>query len=1527
VKTCCFAFDECKYCSDEKDVCVVFNDSRPIQVTLSEGELRVNFVSKVDYTAELHNKWMGFFNEVVYHGTFQEDNINKILIDLSFVKSVEIYPVMSLSVILYSVKSSGIPVELKMPQFDKTIDYSSLQGYKIGRYLLNIGFFKFLEDNSIKYFMQYEELTYSQQVYSSCFSKSNQFYGLLHHLCVVDLAKIEFDEYINVIVETIEGNLRVLSVPNKEKYRILTDLKRVLFELLENVLLHAYQDVRKPVAFFIEYFDAIGKKRLNGTKLQISSSRNSSPGLKREFVETVTDCIDAYVLDLGCGFVTHLFDGPEYKRKNELVNAFRSTFMRGIRSEQSTSNRENLTKVSGLKIVGDTLKKNSGFLLLRDNREWLGTKIPYDNSNGHGDGSYGKIRNNDYNHMDLKGFFVQARIPARKKWSSKEIDSTLLYPYRVGAEFEKEVLLKPIEMINQKKSMYIDVRYPTIKGKVTKGNPLLAFCPGNMYTSPQDYCTATVKKNDRKLELYNSYYVFSYKNMMKNRIIKVIQNLYSHYNAIGKDVYFVDVAEEDLYIFSSAIDDFNLVVKSNDIDDSNIGCLHVVSDSLICKSFEIETKMRTAEENRSYLRFKYSHSLTNEFISSKELFKVQNSLRYKYSMEMKTLFNIKQAKLHSKVKWSNNLRLKGYLDFNNLKYDQEFTEIARKQILKIIAYYNRNLVTVKTLDANVESVCEYINEHYCSSEIGTKVAIGSVIVTGNTKERRMFGEELSNDYYLYSHPDGNQSDSSLFDWPYDSLEVRDISELNEVEFIRYKNTHRIQNILYTELFDKQLTNQQSKYLDSLQNVYPQYLKIGHKRIGNKHYFLHLGYEEIISDMLLAHNDLYEKLLMYAYKGLYLETCVKCKSDKILDLLQTDILPKGLLVVEQSALTTPILNRLSSVLNDDQMDYLHFAEAYNDLVSESRDYISYFVDMIYDKLLSFDELPKTVSFLFTEIADIETALLLKELLMKKYSLNANFMCIHYNSNDIDSVQTYLNIRAYWAIKLNYVGEALNCVLCNSLSRVSNVSNNFMDNDLINRHRVYISVIAKGQSSIYSFGELYKLVHDNSEIKINLGYVLKLILLDNMDLPTSEFDDNLHNLKSEKEVYMFAYIVRLLLYNHRLSEYEKISSYVNLLYQLMKQKSCSMYTAFSTMILLGLENSEFFRIMNSEKISKEFTKTEIINQCRRNADLKILLAVQCIGNKKLLEKYELNECMKSDMKISKVYKEIHCRIEGNSSKHHRMYLPRLINKLNCSRIKLMSQKKEYENWIVDLLRIQSEFHLITELISQLVMRDSFYSKMKLEELISLYSKLLDYSKIKYSHDVLEEFKVDLTEFRAQLQFLQEEIKHDVIKINSENYEQVFEDFNRDIADLIEETVKKFKQINCVGYEGIENTDLLYEYSDTFKNQYMFIWDRVLKDEILYLIDNSRHRPKEYTRDNPTDKYDMKIKANLNINERYISIQMINYSESDAKVVKLAVDQKYRSGKYHIEELGVQVIYSDKKVDDGIILKTEVRIPFCN
>lgn len=811
-------------------------------------ELDIKIPSKLTTTVWFEQ--MGFIQKEI-----SQFNRSKVTVDFSNCVWADPFPLMSLSLSLkYFAKHEG-NVSIIIPFFEK--DHKNTDASKFLKFLAQEGF---LKEFCISFFVSNGKENISLQDingYLSIDTKLTYTDSELLPFSIIDLASLNFKEdicdYVDKIIEQ-QISIKLSSKVSDNVYKkTLSNIFHCLCELIENVKVHAYDGINEQYfGVYVRYRKGINTNKAGEINPEmtkqlhtcINDERKNCPSLDNDILLNADSIVEIFVVDVGIGLLGSLAKEYTYPARE----LFRLVLKDGLRKKQTKA----MSAYGGLYFITRLLEENGGYIWCKNQDELVG---------GYGAEILDKNSNRIRSTIDL----------------AKEHVPGLCWCVRLSCTEE---------------SNFKGAYYKLFSGVATEHPAYKAYCrETKCYDFPRLFCVddrkiiencATITKSKEELifvdrdskAVFNQdpeveeYFWFPKDKMTKNILIFELKKYMEYFINVfelspieQKELTIFDVPNSQLLTYYNALNSLNSTWISAD---------HINKITIIGEHYEF---MCFSKVNGV---FKYANDTINEASQefSNQLYEKVDLLRKYDSFIFWTLINKYNTDnllyISDKIKWTNNLTLNGYLDFDNLYSFAPFLNLLIKTLERVKGLFYNTRVTLCNIDDISKRLCNEVNGTYSYSEKYNMnfVNVGSVWVSGYKKNAFAIENAAKFDVHFFLHNDclvENSCEAFLLIWANGSITPRSTSE--SVLWKRLGRTNLIGKISQepiiidssTDYYKNSSRGKINGYYD-LQNKYPTIAKIGHYSTDNHHYFLAFDFFPIIKLSYFQREGLFLYLL-------------------------------------------------------------------------------------------------------------------------------------------------------------------------------------------------------------------------------------------------------------------------------------------------------------------------------------------------------------------------------------------------------------------------------------------------------------------------------------------------------------------------------------------------------------------------------------------------------------------------------------------------------------------------------------------
>ena len=730
----------------------------------------------VDLGKYYRNKqWAGNFGEiqkVIEENNYNNQEINKIVYNLSVCEWADPLPLLSLIIALKTFKEDGGSNIIILPTLSSL--YKS-KSDKVLKFLEKEGFLKCFKELAIiknkkaQILTDYDIKKFDAAQIKLSFTESTLLPAEIINVKEIDDNSNGLDNWLTPKINGIRARLINID-KTQEIENLIYKLKIFIGETLHNIKKHAYQpDSKKAYAcIYVRMRYGLNNKNLSGEQkknlydaiYRVPSGENvNCPRLVSDYLEVKKTFLEVFIIDSGIGMYESIKDIINKNKKvtqypfREACNA---VFIEGKR--KTSLKYKDQTYNGGLYTLGQILKKSQDYLCGRDINEWVGDFLPFQYRY-----SYLDTEAVGNNKAEVRGLAWIARLSGQYQIDKK----SKYWTYWDGSPKQNPVYLE----LGERRSLNSILKFKIIDHRFSGEKIVDSFFHDHMEKH-------NIKIDNENVLVFVKPYLS--KPAVWNLIIDSIGMLEKDNgekdDTIIKFLLLVDIPENEKDIYIAALN--KPFIYNKDIF-KKIEVIILITRQLgVCFlekkehakecTFEIDTE----KSFQFYSETKFIHKDIQIDRSIQDAFSVirlHDSLLFWLNLKNKNAKS--QMFVKGEIKCNTELlNINYFLDFSQTLADNLLKELYLIQLERCIGFFPEGVCLFKNMDILTENLITEINtkiekEGELSNNL---INIGSVFVTGNKEKEALYGAVKTNNtlnIHFFVHGESMSQPSSLFIWP------------------------------------------------------------------------------------------------------------------------------------------------------------------------------------------------------------------------------------------------------------------------------------------------------------------------------------------------------------------------------------------------------------------------------------------------------------------------------------------------------------------------------------------------------------------------------------------------------------------------------------------------------------------------------------------------------------------------------------------------------------------------------------------
>lgn len=1510
------------------------------EVISRKGELRITLRNKLSCT--LWGKYWGILSNYFDSKKFMNEN-NSVKLDFSQCYWADPIALLSILLQLMQIKFEYLKkIRIILPRLgvnnDKNINF--YKG-KFLKFLATQGFMKIMIDN-FDVFDNKERLTdYKIKKYA------NYNYQLLYDGAEIVQAKIYDLEVINrddIVIQLEEEILFRLknSVSLQTYYTLETNVYNIITELIENVVQHAYKrgECKRFGLYIRKRYGAVKNYGRDGEEIAqyseiLNREKVNCPALDNQVIIDSEAVLEIFFVDIGIGLKGSLNEYYRSEIKKKYMYPIRELFCKVLKEGLRKDNSQSLTPYGGLHFICRILRENGGYIWCNEGREWIGCFSSELLVNGDRPLGISVTDNND--NMQNKGLSWCFRIPYSDMLKCKNA---------IAYVWESQVNRHPVfrvfqtldRTLNVNRTVCIDDRYDRsilMNGEVREWTENL-----------QD----TLKSGVNLCGKADSYIWLPKAHYSKNEIISRLKLIF--------DEIIVQImpALEDINIVIGEIDSNELIsffYALNNLSLSILGSFNIQKVLLVTKSWEVVCLIRNNDVllyNKDISRKYYEYNITNSIKVFDCISEYARFIRkYDSYLFWQYIKNNQEEKIfiNADIKWSNQMIIKGYLDFERLYLYGNLYELLKNSLKRTSGFVNNSEVEYKNIDYASARICQDLNANnvYSGIKIVSTINVGGACASGYTRESFYKDNNVDINIIFFAHECFNRSiqdTAFLFIWPEQSF-FSDFQQEN-VQYYRLGKTNLITRDSSEMLIDVKSVyknvarNKKETYID-FQQRYPRFIKYGHYKTDKHHYLIGFDLVTYIKYSAIKKEGAFVfvlwEIINYLSNGNAEEVYQKLNDEEWKKILQNyntkGCIGHGELVVYHSnTYTEYVIKLIKEVLPDYLAEKIIPINIIEIQPKGTPVTFSPFTLELLRKYFCAGNL-QGILYIDSSFSTGRKMIEIENILLSSGCKSVSFLSIF----DMRRLRNEdLKNYSYWKVNVPRLDDNSSCIFCNTLKLIENFCNK-VDSQMNTRLQEWISnwkclsivntISGHGieNSGFIQYNVDNISIYDSNSLNI---YVAEKLC----ESYSNDYVYKFINGKTDLSIYLKLQLIctQLCLYGNQNSRQLQLSLLSELVGNMAKSNNVNSYTSLAGIVLISQPDILIYELLNG--ILYENNNPKILS----------------------IKKYLLNS-ENMDLVIAFTYfvKDSYMvdqLLNGYEKKYLGSYkLIPLINKhlLPEKELKLLS--KEYEGLLINEQGHRHNTN-IQKLISEHV-TDINAFKERCQNVRNDLQRLYELSK---------HFPVALANSRGAADTTRQDIGSNIEKVrllmltdeekyvNAENegniikqlvisnelktmlinckltFEEILKEYFISYSDETKEYFKKVVSQYEKKYQKKIKLNIVNNVTDNDIHKWYY-WNRGIEIEFKYFIQNLEHCQQFVSLE---DRINMIIDIQFNIND--IMIKFLSWSEKIADIVKNEFMSKNRLSKEQALAFDVIFDFDDKDRDEkgNFLLETKMSVQAC-
>jgi len=858
------------------------------EIIHNENELYVKI--PFEFRTGFWNINFGELQKVISLGTYLEDEILKIYLDLSECIWADPLPMLSLLILLSRYKEekkeNQIVLYLAAIDYENNVKKSNVfltflvQEDFISVFQLLCNEILFITDNSrealTKQHLQYLNMSSFMLNYNNSHILSAE---------IKNLKQVNIGEYVHQLLDRmsdLHGR-----IPNIAIDKMYTKIYQILFEIIDNVKKHAYprSDPYQFVGIYIRYRNGLNKNATELTSEQkerlsflANKEEKNHPLLSREIIDNSEGFFEIFIIDSGCGLKSTLSLAVKKTRggnyHSSFFGCFQSAFFHKIRSTR----QKMITAYGGLDLISQLLRPENDFIFALEGNEWIGfnaseksvnlnkhhrTINPVSNSFVNGLSYIFRLSwaSDDIRHdNDISYYKKDESHPVYNAFRNESasltvaINNTYCFDQRNDINQKNTILREfpldcnhfvwlPGKLNNKNEIINALERYASIyKLKMYLLNNNISEYITNYCNTTDDWFSFIVRKHLKDNTLLEIIANDKVDLRLLNNAIMLIENKYPEDTRLFKNqqrrnLLILDIPSHELVIYKNSLNN-KFVYKLE-------AFMELFNQIIICST---HYEVIAFTFNNLLKKFELNIEVANSYVNmdSGQINMVQAALWLRYYestffwQELSSLKNKNDLFINAEIDWNSKKRIKGYLNLENIICIPDLFEFLKKTVYRTLGYVqdkNALFIGSDVLVQQIVEECNIIQE----TDICKMINVDSVYTTGLTASTTDIKSDSIN-ISLFRHPscDNTNAVSPLLLWPNEKwLALGNPPRFEKIPDIykRIGNTHLIDKFNSNLTIIDRKMNSLSSYNQDSEKTYGdlQIKGLGFARIGHFHY--------------------------------------------------------------------------------------------------------------------------------------------------------------------------------------------------------------------------------------------------------------------------------------------------------------------------------------------------------------------------------------------------------------------------------------------------------------------------------------------------------------------------------------------------------------------------------------------------------------------------------------------------------------------------------------------------------------------
>lgn len=760
-----------------------------------------------------------------------------------------------------------------------------------------IRFYRFLEEHG---FLQIMENYGFELKMSESFSKENiiniksgnENKRLYQGLVIIPARVIELNEEADVAayVDSVELEFcnRFKSITSIQAYdAIRMRMHHILHELIDNVYKHAYEKNQvKRFAVYIRSRAGAKKKQTNHTtanevEVFINKESKRNPALDQQIIYNSDMVLEIFFVDSGMGIIgsmKSMMKSGSLKASKYPVRDLCSII---LKDGEKNKHSDRQTPFGGLHFLCNILKEDNAYIWCNEGKEWVCGECRKILVTGIGQNTKESVSIENDKGWENSGLCWCFRIP----FADKEKFDSIVAKTWAGKKNEH-----PVFKLYSEKKDSLNIRYLFCIDEREHNCILMSGNPEDWeyfnledkdYYQSKEYGIWTYKRH-KMTESYDTIVWFPIERNTKDEVNRKLSDYYKRLmRFVSKknklNLIIADIKSQELMTYyyalvgplwrRKALTNFERIILITNKWEAIVITISVSESSrIVTDSDELSKKyfQTPPYKERKIWNSIYSYS---DFLR-----RYESAIFWK---KVKEHFD-ERVFINSEIQWEDNLRIFGFLDFEQIYLIPELNEILKRTLFRVKAFNETENVEFVSLENTAKRICNDLNISNQSSDTEplSYTWVSMACATGYTRESYYNTRKIDVNTVLFAHNTYNPKDSNtlyLMIWPKKEY-FKDFPKDKTSLYYRLGRTSLVSIVQSEQLIDTEkiyetsVCNKEEAYAE-FQNRYVNFVKYGHYRTDNHHYLIGFDLVTYIQACCINKNGCVKYLLWRVLKYL------------------------------------------------------------------------------------------------------------------------------------------------------------------------------------------------------------------------------------------------------------------------------------------------------------------------------------------------------------------------------------------------------------------------------------------------------------------------------------------------------------------------------------------------------------------------------------------------------------------------------------------------------------------------------------